>query len=288
MLNLRKIIKTSPFIAIFGVASIINAPHLLASDFQSPRTAALGGAGHAGPLLNDSIYLNPSYAAFLNAYSISGNYSWANYQSGAYKYKIQNASIQDGRSELFQAGLAYTRRGDGNFIHLGTGKALIPKELGFGLGAKAYFPTGTTTQVIDGTFSTSLFMSETFQSSLIVDNLRESQQEISYGLYREFTVGTKFNFQKLLLVYIDPHYVPDLGVGKYGYEAGIELPLGSDIYLRGGMFRQSNIPTLDARGRGYGFGIGWIAPRMSLDYGVSRILEPLVGVAQVVGFTLFM
>src|SRR4051812_23643954 len=44
-----------------------------ASDFHSPRTAALGGAGHAGPLLNDGVYLNPSFASFLPSYSVSGN-----------------------------------------------------------------------------------------------------------------------------------------------------------------------------------------------------------------------
>ena len=40
-------------------------PWANASDYQSPRTAALGGAGHASPLLNDAIYLNPSFSSFM-------------------------------------------------------------------------------------------------------------------------------------------------------------------------------------------------------------------------------
>ena len=39
-----------------------------AADFQSPRTAALGGAGHAAPMLNDAIYLNPSFVSFMPSY----------------------------------------------------------------------------------------------------------------------------------------------------------------------------------------------------------------------------
>src|SRR5689334_537537 len=87
-----------------------------ASDFHSPRTAALGGAGHAGPLLNDAIYLNPSYASLLPAYSISANYvafrgtETLPDDSHPYSGNNFNLSVQDGHTEAFQAGLGYTRR----------------------------------------------------------------------------------------------------------------------------------------------------------------------------------
>lgn len=283
-------------IGLLGAVLAFNAAHGICEDFQSPRSAALGGAGHAGPLLNDSIYLNPSYSAFLPTYSLAGNFGWSNYQDGSYKYKIENASIQDGRSELFEAGLAYTHRDDGTFVHLGAGKALMVQRLAVGVGAKAFFPATNGTvgsgdqHIFDSTFSATGVITPWIQASFIVDNLVESQTEQSYGLFREFIVGTKFNIQKIMIIYVDPHYTPDLtSFSKYGYEAGVEWPMFTDFFLRGGLFHSANIPALaGARGDGYSFGVGMMAPRCSIDYGLSRVLQPMVGVNQVIGFTVYM
>ena len=43
-------------LVIAGFAALFSTGSALATDYHSPRTAALGGAGRAGPLLNDSIY----------------------------------------------------------------------------------------------------------------------------------------------------------------------------------------------------------------------------------------
>jgi hypothetical protein len=241
--------------------------------------------------LNDAIYLNPSYSAFLPTYAISGNYEWASYQDGSYKYRILNASVQDGRSELFQAGLAYTHRDDANFIHLGAGRSLIAQRLGLGLGGKVVMPANTSSRLFDSTFSITGVPTELIQTSFIIDNLIESQTEQQYGLWREFILGTKFNIEKIILVYIDPHYVPDLTTSsKFGYEAGAEFPIFSDFFLRGGLFHSSNIPTLGngTRGNGFGMGVGMLAPKVSIDYGISRVLTPLIGTVQTIGFTTYL
>lgn len=275
-----------------GSVFLFNAERVNAADFQSPRTAALGGAGHAGPLLNDSIYLNPSYMAFLPTYAVSGNYAWAKFQDGAYHYKIQNASVQDGRSDLFQAGVSYTKRDDGTFFHLSTGKALIPQRLSVGLGGKFFSPSGDTNHnsALDAVFSATGVTTEWVQTSIIVDNIVQSATAKQYGLYRELILGTKFNLQQILLVYVDPHYTPDLKTSsKFGFEAGAEWPLFNDLFLRGGYFRSSNIPALpETFGRGFGMGLGFLAPRVSIDYGVSRVLEPTIGTVQIIGLTIFM
>ena len=280
---------------VFGLALICSAPHGNASDFQSPRTAALGGAGHAGPLLNDSIYLDPSYMAFLPTFAISGNYAWANYSDNSYRFKIQNASIQDGNpTDLFQAGIGYSRRDDGTLIHLGTAKQIITQRLSVGLGGKAYFPAnngfGAPPRTFDANFSATFIASESLQLSLLADNLVDDSTTQSYGFQREIIVGSKFNYQKILILYVDPHLFTSLDSGKYGYEAGIEFPMFSDLFLRGGMFHNATIPTEtnQIRGNGYGLGFGWIAPKLSMDYGLSRSLYPSVGITQVVGFTAYM
>src|SRR4051812_17667173 len=87
---------------LFGYATILPCS---ASDFQSARTAALGGAGHAAPLLNDSIYLNPSFESFLPTYTGAANYF--NHSAGAVdaegSHELHgrgwNASLHDGKNE---------------------------------------------------------------------------------------------------------------------------------------------------------------------------------------------
>ena len=122
------------------------SPAAVASDFQSPRTAALGGAGHASPMLNDAIYLNPSFVSFLPSYSISGNYSFFSGPSncdgcgaGDPHGHVLNASIQDGRSELFQAGVGLSLFNDRKVLNIGASRSVVEK-LGVGIGGKWALP----------------------------------------------------------------------------------------------------------------------------------------------------
>lgn len=272
--RINKLAKALPVVSlILGTAS-----GALASDFHSPRTAALGGAGHAGPLLNDSIILNPSYTSFLPTYSLAGTYS-----SG----EGYNFSVQDGRTQLFQAGVSYTQRDALRMIQVGASRSIV-KRLGFGVGGKFYINRATNTMFHDAVFSTSGVISNWFQAAFIVDNLIQSEAGRAFGMYREFTLGTKFNIDRMLLLYFDPHLIPDSPNGsEYGYEAGVEFVTFSDVFLRGGAFRNSRVPSQYAYGNGYGLGLGWVAPRLSLDYGVSRIIRPVHDTIHHVGMTIF-
>jgi len=266
----------------------------LASDFQSPRTAALGGAGHAAPMLTDAIYLNPSFTSFLHAYMASFNY-------GVYKGgdeqpdgskpihgHLLNAAVQDGRSDLFQAGVGGTIREDAKYINIGTSKAIFNK-VGVGLGGKFILPnSGNGNRAQDMNVSGTVLATDWALASFIADNLVESQSLKDQNLYREFILGTKFNIQNLMLIYLDPHLAPDAPGSHFGYENGLELTPFTDLFIRLGMFRASNIPELqNARGRGYGFGVGWIAPKFSLDYGLKRTLDPVVTNTHNIGMTMY-
>src|ERR1035437_8251713 len=101
-----------------------------AVEYQSPRTLGLGGAGRATPLLNDAIYLNPSYASFAPVYSLASGYT--SIRPGGRNY---NLSIQDSRTELFQAGVGFTKREGDSAVNIGASK-LVVERLGFGLGSK--------------------------------------------------------------------------------------------------------------------------------------------------------
>lgn len=279
------------------VTILLGSVPALGSDFHSPRTVALGGAGHAGPLLNDAIYLNPSFTSFLPSYSVSLNYQrfggpaidQGAGQSRDYYGRIMNFSIQDGRSEFFQAGASYTRREDGTFVHLGGSKAFF-QRWGVGVSGKFLFSNdGYDFRGADSTFSTSLLATSWFQVVAILDNALETKRgKDEFDLYRELTVGTKLNIQRIMLVYLDPHWTPSLpGDKAYGYEAGLEVAPFRDLFFRVGTFRNSTIPFEGGRGRGYGFGVGWLAPRISFDYGLMRSIAPHHATAHTFGTTIY-
>lgn len=259
----------------------------MGSDFHSPRTAALGGAGHAGPSLNDSIYLNPSYSSFLPTYSISTNYiRYRSSQSDSGKYL--NVSLQDGRSELFQAGVGYTKRDRSNLLTIGASKALL-EQFGIGLGGKFLFSNTPGTPVVRSSMVSMTFSAtDWFQFSAIADNLFETEEGRRNNFYREWIIGSKLNLENILIVYFDPHWTPTLPEQAYGYELGVELGIFQDFFLRGGKFKNAAIPNqYGIRGSGYGFGAGWVAPRISLDYALSQHLEPVDETVQTFGATIF-
>jgi hypothetical protein len=271
------------FLTVFSVSA-------MASDFHSARTEALGGAGHAAPLLNDAIYLNPAFASFLPSYSFSADYGF--YSGGAvnpdgsnfFHGDVSNVSIQDGRSQVFQAGVAGSQFEDAQELHIGASKAII-KQLGVGIGSKFIFPNDGNPVDRDLTFSLAGVISDMFQAVFVVDNLLDSNPG-EHGMYREYIVGTKINVLGILMLYIDPHYVPDLPV-SWGYESGAELTFFKDFFFRGGLFENSQIPYESARGNGYSFGAGWLGPRISIDYAYSHANGPIQANNNVFGLTLY-
>jgi hypothetical protein len=247
-----------------------------ASDYHSPRTAALGGAGHGSPLLTDAIYLNPAMASFLPAYSVSTSYNaYDGKNNSEPRGRVYHFSIQDGRNELFQAGMGYTRRADGAFLNIGASKA-ISQKYGVGLGSKYAFRSANKKSANDGTLSFLANPLPWFQGSLIVDNLLQTANGKNWNLYREYILGMKFSIMNILMIYFDPHLVPSKVGNSFGYEVGLELPLFQDLYLRAGKSQQSLQPHVATYGRGYGMGLGWVFPRFSLDAALYRSVEPIL------------
>ncbi|MGK5089934.1 hypothetical protein WDW86_20475 [Bdellovibrionota bacterium FG-2] len=268
----------------------------LASDYHSPRTAAIGGAGHAGPLLNDAIYLNPSFGSFMPAYSLSANYLFfksprpSGQDFDAHHGHTANVSVQDGRSELFQAGVGFTQTDASRIVNIGASKAFL-QRYGVGIGAKLLLPfQENRTMIQDGLASVSLIASDWCQVVGVVDNVLETSDGKARGLYREYIAGTKLNIQSMILLYFDPHLAPSvsqLGQPSFGFESGIEFTAMSDLLLRGGIFRDAHVPFVNTRGSGYGLGFGWLAPRVSFDFAMSRISVPFIATAYTAGMTVY-
>ncbi len=259
------------------------------ADFHSARSAALGGAGHAAPMLSDAIYLNPAFGSLGKIHSLSFNYQM--YQGPSQpKDHLANLSVLDGSDDqLFQAGVGFTRKSKYNILNIGASKAVV-QRYGFGMGGKFLFPTdGSGKKFSDINLSfVSDWGSSWVTTALILDNLLESAKQ--YGLRRELILGIKINMMDILALYIDPHWYPSAGglsSNQLGYEMGAELPLMQDLLMRAGMYQNAFIPFLSTQGRGFGAGIGWMAPKLALEYSYSKVIEPIDTHAHQVGISIY-
>ncbi len=257
------------------VLTALSASPAIAIDYHSPRAAGLGGAGRGAPILTDALYMNPAMMSFLPSYSVAiSRNSFAGPHDTEPKGRVINASIQDGTNPLFQAGVGYTRKTYGREVHVGASKKLI-EQFGLGIGGKYLFGSESRPTAQDATFSALGAPFPFLQTGLIVDNLLETDKTKAWNRYREFALGFKFNIDRILLFYVDPHVVPGKPGDSFGYQAGVELPIMADLFLRGGLNRNSFQPHIGAYGRGHGFGFGWAFPRLSVDLALTRTFEPV-------------
>jgi hypothetical protein len=256
----------------------------IASDFQSPRSAGIGGAGHAGPLNNDAIYLNPSFVSFLPAYSLSGNYAFFGGPSQCDGCgptdphgHVLNASIQDGRSELFQAGVGFSEFNDRKVLDIGASRTVVQK-LGIGIGGKWVLPQVDSPSLQWDSLASMTFVPlDWLTLAAVVDNIFQAQANEAYGMYREYILGSKFNIMGITLIYFDPHLAPDVADGNtFGHELGIEFPIMGSLFLRAGNFRNADVAAISMRGSGYTLGAGWVAPSSSFDFSLQRVITPVL------------
>ncbi|MBS1962273.1 MAG: hypothetical protein JST04_08665 [Bdellovibrionales bacterium] len=259
-------------IPLLALAFVSNA---YAADYHSPRAASLGGAGHAAPLLNDAIYLNPAMIAMLPAYSVSVSHeSISGPDNTEPQALVQNASIQDGTNPVFSAGIGYTRKTYGREVGFGVASR-ISQQYSAGVGGRFLFGSDSRNSAMDTSISGAGEPIDWLQTGFIVDNLVENVKLTNgWNQYREFTLGLKANVMKMLFLYVDPHVTPSKPGDTFGWEAGFELPLMSDLFLRGGMNKNSFQPALGGYGHGHAFGLGMAFPRISLDLAVTRTYEP--------------
>jgi hypothetical protein len=240
-------------------------------------------------VLNDSLYLNPAYGALAPSNHLAFN--WVRYSTdattgpGSTTGRNYSVAVQDGSSEVAQAGVAYTVRQDSAWVHLGVAKAAM-QRLGFGIAGKYMIDSRDGSKNADAVFSLAAIPLDWLQLALVVDNLFENNHAKRFGNRREIILGTKFNVKGIFLAYADPQWTPGL-TEQFGYSVGLEFPLMKDLFLRWGRFDGVNIPYLARRGEGYGLGLGWLAPKISFDYGLSRVLAPVVATAHTLGATVY-
>ncbi len=261
------------FVSLFN-ALLLAFPILLASlplpafgsDSQSARTAALGGAGHAGPFYTDAIYLNPSALALMRGLAISGQYVLP-------PEGVANAMTVAGIASLnempIQAGAGYARRSDGTFMHFSLARELI-ERVALGAGLKLFQPGRDPEKLTpELTVAATAIATDWFRASLTFDNAFGTL--VDDGMPRELVFGTRTNVASLFTVFFDPH----LARSAWGYEAGIEIPFLEYYFLRAGTFDGATVAALARPCDGYAGGFGVFFPWVSLDYAFSRATSPV-------------
>jgi hypothetical protein len=238
-----------------------------AVEFQSPRTLGLGGAGRAAPWLTDAIYLNPSFASFSPIYTLSGTFT------GFDQGRNYNFSVQDSRTELLQAGVGFTKREENAAVNIGASRAFA-KKWGVGLGSKILLDQPSNRMTADFNVSGSVLATEWLNMSLIVDNLIANADQRSRNLHRTLYAATRLIAARKIQLYFDPFFSPDYpGGSKGGFTAGAEIGMLEDLYLRIGRSVDAEIAHLNTRGSGYGIGVGWVGPKISLEGAIHKTLS---------------
>jgi hypothetical protein len=155
-----------------------------------------------------------------------------------------------------------------------------------GLGGKMRLGTGGDPNLIDGSVSATYIVSPLLQLAFVADNVLETERKRERGLNRQFTVGTRFSIENIWIIYADPHFTPNVD-NQFGLDVGMEFRMFPDLTFKIGHFRESQLPHLNQRGKGYSVGAGWVGPRLSLDLAIVRTLEPIATSSTVAGFTVF-
>jgi hypothetical protein len=253
--------------AALGILVFLMNSTALAVEFQSARTQALGGAGRGGPWLTDSIYLNPSFGSYQPIYALTSAYT--SYQGG----RNYNISVQDSRAEFLQAGAGFTKREQNSAVNFGASR-VFAKTLGIGLGSKILIDHPSDKMTSDFILSTSYIALPWAYASLVVDNLLQGSEQKARNLYRTAYLGLKMIPTKKVEFFVDPFFSPDYAKGKKaGYQAGAELGVMNDFFLRFGKYQDAEVPHLNDRGSGFSYGFGWVGPKLSLDYSTQRTLS---------------
>lgn len=254
----------------------------LALDFQSSRTLSLAQGGRGGALLNDTITLNPSLLGFQPVSSFSGTFNWLDGSKYATddSQRTYNASVIDGKNQYVNAGISFTRRPDLDFIHVALAKRVIP-SLSTGMtvkrfttrqGAKALLSgSGTAVSGFETGLSVSFAMppevsSFPIQIGFTADNLLHRARDEQHVGPRQLGVGAKISLEKVLMVYGDIIENFSNFSGAYmQWAGGAEVAIGNGFFTRGGLLGGKYQ-------KGFGYGGGWVGPKIGVSYGFQNRL----------------
>lgn len=263
-------------LTILGFSSAVFAR---VHDFETARLKSQGGVGLGSVLLNESVVLNPAPLAVFSD-------STATYQRENLKLEERNPNhdhvpnsfnqqthtnaliIAEGGSKI-KGAVAYTDQAEGLDKRQRVSSSLaghLTDTTSIGVNYK--FTKETSMNENNSNrfdyhsvgFGLMHFYSNSLTIGLMMDDLAKSKGKNTKG-----GVGIQYVAQDLVTLMADvgTNYVKNFTNFMY-YKAGAQFKLVSDVYARFGLFSdQMN------QEKGYGWGGGWVGPKLDLEVGVK-------------------
>lgn len=240
------------FLALFGVIPSVYGAH----EFVPLQERAQGQSLVAANLLNDSIYANPAASAFVETYTVNGEYMMP---------KSFSASILDTKSSGIGGGLGYFREPFPGSTEAIQGAKLsllgrVTEWAGVGIAGKALWAPPIPDQKNDlkdidiGT----LFRTGFANFGFAVRNVLGGNAALHQP--REWAAGARIDYQQLLFL-----SVATLGswnsAKPYQYGIGAEYVSPYFFALKGGYRIQP-----DEHKSYWSAGVSFIAPRIAVHY----------------------
>lgn len=232
-------------------------------------------------MLNDTITLNPSLLGFQPVASFSGTFNWLDGSQLAAddQQRTYNVSVIDGKNQYVNAGISFTRRPDLDFIHVALAKRATT-WLSFGSTVKRFASRSNPGKLLangqsglETGLSASIAIPKEvsvtpLQIGFTIDNIFNRARDEKYTGPRQAGVGLKANVESMLMLYGDlVQNFSNFSNGSWmQWSGGAELAIGGGFFGRGGL-------TGSSREKGFGFGGGWVGPKIGVNYGYQNKLR---------------
>lgn len=248
-------------------------------QWQTTKTGSLGGAGIASPTMIEGLYLNPAMLSFFT----TSSFYFQNRDGKIDPLNSGRSSIfgNIGQPEGFSAAITDgSNQGKGGFSYTDQEESGTERKrysFGFGNSIDGDSSFGINYSYVVDEFTEGSTEKKTKIHVGSIGYLRIVSPKLSYALiWNDPAWADRINSKTVFGI----HYTPfekislmlDLGhdikrsINKtFYYASGLEVEVATDIYVRGGVF-QDKIMNL----KGYGFGLGWIGPRLGIEFAMKQ------------------
>ncbi len=281
--NSRTITKISTVsVILVELFLYINPAHARVAEFQTTRLKSTGGAGVASFLVDEAPVLNPAPIAFFNMSSFYfqkggtevSNTSAANTNGdNVYNFAKSDdmAIIASDSKGALKGTLGYIKQSQGDVISkqiTGSLSSLVGKRSSMGFSYSLIKDEISGVKESSKKFNVGVFhaVSPNFSIGMVAVNPFISTKKDTKGL-----VGLQYVFQDFISLMLDAgaDYTKELSETTI-LRVGTQLKIYNDFFIRFGIFDDKS-----TKEKGSGAGIGWIQPRLNLEFAIknTKVLE---------------
>lgn len=249
-------------------------------QWQTTKTSSLAGAGIAAPTMVEGLYLNPA----MLSYFTNSSFYFQNHDGKIDPMNVSNRSSTFGEIDHpngFSAAITDgSNDGKGGFSYTDqTESGTERKKYTFGMGMS-----------IDGDSSFGInysYLVDEFKDGLVgkkdkihvgsLGYMKILSSKLSYALtWYDPAWADRINSKAVFGIHYSPieklSFMLDFGhdikrsLNKtFYYATGLEIEVVTDVYLRSGLFEDKLFNL-----RGYGFGVGWVGPKLGLEIAMKQ------------------